>query len=451
MKTVFPVFLLLALLLVVLVLPSPLFAQPTSAQSAVSVGIEQQPTVLLNVLSYKGETADSHRVDVYCMIPYQILQFVRANERYGAQYALQITVRDSSGNRVSDKKVERNVVEMDYDVSRGSTGKSDISQSIFKLKSGVYKIEVLVSDALSNREYTNGRKVTVPLYASADASMSSIMLVSSIEQRGERYVITPHLNDNVSNLSDGFFLFFEVYNAKGTADSLDFACEVYDANNKNVFTSARQRMDVHASRSQQYMRVVLPTTLVAGFYTLRVVGVAKNAPQQYTAADYVVRSERTIQIERGIAGSVLNDLDKAIRQMRYVASQTDIDSINSAASAEEKRTRFENFWKQLDPSPYTVRNEAFEEYYGRIEYANKNFRSYNDGWLTDMGMVYIILGPPSGIDRQVNRVDGRSVIVWNYVQNNRRFLFIDNSGFGDYRASPSTPIPYNEKYRYAGS
>ncbi|MBL7976081.1 MAG: GWxTD domain-containing protein, partial [Candidatus Kapabacteria bacterium] len=103
-----------------------------------------------------------------------------------------------------------------------------------------------------------------------------------------------------------------------------------------------------------------------------------------------------------------------------------------------------------DPSPNTIRNEAFEEYYARVDYANKNYRSYNDGWLTDMGMIHIVLGAPSTSDRRVNTYDGRTSITWTYSGSNRRFVFIDNTGFGDYRLSPSTPFPMSEKYKYTG-
>jgi GWxTD domain-containing protein len=111
----------------------------------------------------------------------------------------------------------------------------------------------------------------------------------------------------------------------------------------------------------------------------------------------------------------------------------------------DKQKRFEKYWKSLDPSPSTERNEAYDEYYSRIEYANKNFKSYTEGWLTDMGMVYIVFGPPNYTD-QSNSYNGRTVYIkWTYL-NNREYIFADETGLGDYRLRSGFSV--TEKYRY---
>jgi GWxTD domain-containing protein len=161
-------------------------------------------------------------------------------------------------------------------------------------------------------------------------------------------------------------------------------------------------------------------------------------------------SERTVEIRYGASSSVFADISKAIRQLRYIATQAEIDSMLAKPTDAERRAAFEQFWQQHDPTPGTLRNEAFEEYFARVEYANRNFRSYTEGWLTDMGMVYIVLGEPSRVERRVNPYDNRSIVIWTYDRLSRRYIFIDNTGFGDYRLSPSTPFFLTEKYRYRG-
>ncbi|MBX7154316.1 MAG: GWxTD domain-containing protein [Bacteriodetes bacterium] len=407
-----------------------------------------QPTVLISALSFKGDTPDSARVDVYAAMPFQLLQFVSANNKLGAKYNLQITLRDSTGNKVTERKIERKVVETDYEVSRGSTGRADVTQTIFNALPGSYRVEVFVTDIINNREFSASRRFTVPAYTTQEFAVSSPMIVSAIEQKDDGYIITPYINDNIGNLPDGFFVFFEAYN-KRKYDTLDFAIELYDGT-KQVYKTIRQPFAVKEARTQQFIKVNVPGSLPAGSYTLKAIAVSVTAPKNYNESDYLASSQRQIVVERGIAGTAVSDIDKAIRQLRYVATQSEIDSIQSPSSPEERRKRFEAFWKQLDPSPNTIRNEAFEEYYARVDYANKNYRSYNDGWLTDMGMIHIVLGAPSTSDRRVNTYDGRTSITWTYSGSNRRFVFIDNTGFGDYRLSPSTPFPMSEKYKYTG-
>jgi hypothetical protein len=47
-------------------------------------------------------------------------------------------------------------------------------------------------------------------------------------------------------------------------------------------------------------------------------------------------------------------------------------------------------------------------YYERVEQANKQFSNFKEGWKTDMGMIYILFGPPWYVDRTLNRMQ------WSY-------------------------------------
>jgi len=61
----------------------------------------------------------------------------------------------------------------------------------------------------------------------------------------------------------------------------------------------------------------------------------------------------------------------------------------------ERQSFVEKFWKKRDYDPDTEINEFKEEYFGRIEEADKLFKEgTTPGWLTDRGRIYILLGPP---------------------------------------------------------
>ena len=47
-------------------------------------------------------------------------------------------------------------------------------------------------------------------------------------------------------------------------------------------------------------------------------------------------------------------------------------------------------------------------YYERVEQANKQFTSFKEGWKTDLGMIYILFGPPWYVDRYLN------TMAWSY-------------------------------------
>jgi GWxTD domain-containing protein len=127
--------------------------------------------------------------------------------------------------------------------------------------------------------------------------------------------------------------------------------------------------------------------------------------------------------------------------MRYIAKKEGMKKILSVPP-EKRREAFLQFWRQNDPTPGTEVNELMEEYYRRVYYANTNFtHHFREGWKTDMGMVYIIFGAPGDIERNpYNRstslFGGRTVKayeIWNYYDINRQFVFVDETGYGEYR------------------
>ena len=106
--------------------------------------------------------------------------------------------------------------------------------------------------------------------------------------------------------------------------------------------------------------------------------------------------------------------------------------MRNGKTAEEREKRFIKF-KRMTFSPNTSKNEIMIEYYARVQTANERYTNYFDGWKSDMGMVYIIYGDPSSIERYPFSQNSKPYEVWDYYEINRRFTFIDNTGFGDYR------------------
>lgn len=105
-----------------------------------------------------------------------------------------------------------------------------------------------------------------------------------------------------------------------------------------------------------------------------------------------------------------------IREVRYIITTEERKQYVNIPATERAEFR-RDFWRRRDPSPDTDRNEYKEIYYARVAEANRLFRSEgNEGWLTDRGRVFVLLGPPD--HRQVYPM-GYSfyeppVEVWRY-------------------------------------
>ncbi|NTV80516.1 MAG: GWxTD domain-containing protein, partial [Candidatus Aminicenantes bacterium] len=100
------------------------------------------------------------------------------------------------------------------------------------------------------------------------------------------------------------------------------------------------------------------------------------------------------------------------------------------------------FWKQRDPTPGTPENEYRDEIVKRFKYVNEFFgrSTTREGWRTDMGRYYMILGPPQGIERYDATLGLVPAQAWSYYGDARKDLppqfilvFFQRGGVGEYR------------------
>ncbi len=393
---------------------------------------------------FSGGIGSEARIDFYILVPFQSLRFEKANDVFASKYALEFIFVDSTGNKVLSKIVEKKIIAKNYYISQGGEGSFDYTQKIFELAPGEYKVKIKLIDKLNDNVYERSRTITVLDFSKYGFSLSGILLVSSIEEINGKYKITPHVSDNIANLKDGYFAFFEVNNFSGQK-TVDFDYKIIDNDKKTIFKSDKTTAKLNGFINQQYLKIAPVPSMVTGSYTLIITAYMHINNLDEQPDEVLAITKRSIRYIQSISGNVKADINKAIRQLRYVATQSEIDFIEEGATTEEKQERFEDFWKKLDPTPNTEKNEAFDEYYGRIEYANKKFKSYTEGWRTDMGKVYVIFGQPINIDRREYPGNGNIMELWQYY-GNREFLFSDNSGFGDFRLI--RPYAVTEKYKF---
>jgi len=112
----------------------------------------------------------------------------------------------------------------------------------------------------------------------------------------------------------------------------------------------------------------------------------------------------------------------------------------------ERQAFIEEFWAKRDLNPETEENEYKEEYFSRIEDANRLFRGEGTpGWLTDRGRIYILFGPPFSRKIYPSDVYGaiiRAREVWYY--GNFPIIFVDRYNSGVYTLVTTNLAVLNE-------
>lgn len=406
---------------------------PAQVEAAKSKLEADHSPYFVDAISFASSDRSKCRLDVFAQISYEHLSFVKRGDLYEASYDVTVALYDSASRLVSEKLWTELVKPATFEMSVSPKAYS-LTQRTFEIPPGRYYIMTLLRDNETKNAKRILREITIPDYSASPVSLSDIMLVGRLTSEGAKKSIIPSVSSNVGTITHPFHIFFEAYLDRGI-DSVKFVATVMDEKKEKKFV-VDTLFNLLSGRNQVFMSID-QSTLPLGDYTLYVQAFSGKAVSD-TGEKSLASTSRSFEIRwLGVPRGV-KDLDLAIDQIQYIAEDAELSHIRAAETPEEKQKRFLEFWKMKDPNPNTPRNERMEEYYGRVEYANKHFAHYIEGWRTDMGMVFIIFGSPNNVDRHPFDIDAKPYEVWSYYELNHQFVFVDQTGFGDYRLI--TPI-----------
>ncbi len=386
-------------------------------------------------ISFKGDNTKS-RLDFYVQVPYNAVQFVKTGQGFEAAYTVTVSVFDEGKSRLITEKVwNEKIVAISFELT-ASPENFNLGSRSFDLAPGIYSVKTSLLDKDSKNEYTSENKVVVKQFNIAP-SMSDAMLISGRTMVEGKSKIIPNVSRNIISDRDPLSMFYEVYSDTVTDMYVDY--EIFDEKEKQIFQSS-EKLSVKKG-SNQVFHSIDSLMLDLGKNLLKIT-------LKDSAGSVIDLSVKSF-ISRWVGVPItITDLDKAISQMIYLASPEDLSFINETEDRIEKAKRFVAFWRKQDPNQVDEYNPVFNEYYNRVAYANQNFSSYSlEGWRSDRGMVMIILGAPDNIERHPFEYYSKPYEIWQYYNLNKQFMFVDYSGFGDYRLDPSTPL-YGDLYRF---
>jgi GWxTD domain-containing protein len=100
----------------------------------------------------------------------------------------------------------------------------------------------------------------------------------------------------------------------------------------------------------------------------------------------------------------------------YIIRDTEKDVFLTLANDRDRDLFVEAFWKVRDPTPGTPANEYKDEIVKRFAETNKKFkyRTVTEGWRTDQGRIYMILGPPKSVEYLEGDTEICPTEIWTY-------------------------------------
>lgn len=386
-----------------------------------------------NFLNFSSGKQNLTRVDAYIQIPYTTIEFVKADTGFIGNYTFTISVFNQNKDKLIIEKswtdqlfckgLSETKLQQNYNLDLKS----------FDLKPGKYFIHTSYYDNNSKAEYQFEIKYPVR-DLSGKQVISDIMIMKRQTEKGGNNLIRPNVSGNVTALKDGLPIFYEIYSDKTEPVKINY--QILNDRDKIIFKEEIAR-NIDSGRTQIYYNLH-DSSFSVGNYKLDVI--IKNVENKL-----ITKIERPFFSQWIGLPTSATDLNNAINQLVYIASTSQINYIKDGKNKEEKLKRFISVWKLINSSLNSDDDDIFYEYYGRVNYANEHFSRYYEGWKTDMGMVFILLGAPNNVDRHPFNIDSKPFEVWEYYNVDASFVFVDATGFGDYRLI--TPIT-GDLYRF---
>ena len=391
---------------------------------------EDLPNYYLDMVNVRSDKPNQSRLDVYIKVPYDELQFLKTpSDSFRAKYEVTVVIFDQDDFQADGKTWQRTVTVGSFAETSLRTRYS-YSHISFDLDPGTYRVTVGLMDLDTRKTLTQKTKLELRDFDNDKLTISDVLFADSVHVTPDGAVKAfPHVNTPRRRAGSLYGLFY-VYSKKDLGP-YSVRLIIRNAKRKKVFQDTRKFPRV--GMATPIVFAVPDSQLAHGQYAMQI---------EVKAKKHKAKLETRFLIHWQGMPVTTTDLEKAIQQLQYIARGKEMKKIKKARPEDQMRA-FLDFWKRRDPTPGTERNELMEEYYRRVQYANEHFSGMREGWKTDMGMVYIMLGPPNDVERNpMTRSYMTSFFterpikaweVWHYYDLNRYFIFVDENGFGDFR------------------
>jgi len=146
--------------------------------------------------------------------------------------------------------------------------------------------------------------------------------------------------------------------------------------------------------------------------------------------------------QRALEAALSAPYQKFLKLTAYIILPAEKDVLLRLTTDRERDLFIDSFWKQRDPTPGTPENEYKDEIEKRFAFVNDRYARGTtlEGWKTDMGRIYMILGRPASTESFEASLGLVPCIAWYYYGDTRKNLppyfglvFFQKGGAGAFR------------------
>ena len=363
------------------------------------------------------EHKDSLSVFVYFHIPHSSLQFIKKESTFQAGYEANLSVQDNQGMQKIHRVWKDSVLVEDY--SGTVSSKLFVTfMTEFAAIPGEYRLlsDVMDLDTRKFAEYS--MDLDLSRYTGEVILYPPIILEDRNGDWGFTKGKIPVLGKAIERIAGEITVHFSGRIQSGNAKIMS----VLDSKGEGNLWKNEQ--NINGKDNNFTLTLTIPDSVLKGIkFSLKAFLIQKNNS---------VSKSVDFSLKKAGISTFISDISDAIEQMRYILEDDEKLELKNS-KRKEREELFRSFWKKRDPTSNGFNNELMEEYYRRVHYANEHFTSFQPGWKSDMGMIYILFGAPDDVERINSHSERKVFEVWHYLEINRNFTFVDENGFGDFR------------------
>lgn len=367
---------------------------------------------------------------------------------------LEFILTDVNRDSALAKETLKVVLENNNSAPQDATIKGSLIKTV--LPKGNYKIKMVRLDALrSLRLDSLSYNFSTPTFENEKIALSDVELCSNIKtastnKSGLFYKNTMEVFPNPMRMygkeTPKLYYYAEIYNLNSDNAREKVQVEVVIADPEGQIRARKSYKKNRRHESSVEVGSFDVSGLENGLYTLILaVTDSVNNYSVYNRNNFYVMNTDELSEDNLLTefsqSEFFNmseeEVDRRFEEAHYVATRKEIQIFNSLTNIDSKRMYLFRFWRERELEGKGLK----KEYYDRVAYANDQFPFINtDGWKTDRGRVYIKYGEPDVIERRPSTSGDRPYVIWVYhdIEGGCKFLFVDESGFGDYKLKSST-------------
>jgi len=348
------------------------------------------------------------------------------DEIYSADYELLIQVVQIVNRErvlIQNRSTTKTISESDPNII--SSGEVIRYQERIPLMPGQYEVIVGIKDVSSGNQTVRRAETTIPDPESDKIDVTSVVLLgkNNADALGftpittyfipARYdslkfqfqVTRPDLSEDTRVLMELFSFVSDTLPAREISGiqypqgSIGFRGIDYNRTIKIEETERILRFET-GSILIEYIIPVLPSANYR--FEVHINKNLESTEKAYKAREFFISSSRNFPNVQSIP--------EFAAPLVYLMNNREYNALKSIGGLDTLKHEVDRFWLSGIQNLNRTR-QVMELYYTRVEQANKQFSNYKEGWKTDMGMIFILFGPPMYVE---NTLD---TMTWFYSYN----------------------------------